>query len=167
GDSPVFSWGFTAAREALETNMRCTRKIGVVGWQLGGELAFQAVVKSPGLRAAVIISGNPQGALPILPQNETPLLAFYGDADEAISPPILNEFSAAIQDSPGRERMFVYPGVGGAFMDDTSPDYHEAYTAKTWTRMLEFLVTHLEATPRPVMAIIDEDGDEDDDDRNE
>lgn len=135
---------FAAAREVLQTHHNCNGKIGVIGWQMGGELAFQAAVRSPGLKAAVILSANPEPYLELVLQNQTPMLAFYGDADPVITPLILNQFSMVIQDSPGLERMIVYPGVSAEYIDERSSNYHAAYAAKTWMRMLDFLSEHLD-----------------------
>jgi carboxymethylenebutenolidase len=136
-----------AALEVLKTHHRCTGKIGVVGSQMGGELAFHVALYTNEFRAAVIFYARPDDYLLIAPANETPILAFYGDSDPAIPPAALHRLSQAMILSPASERLIIYPDVSSGFLDETSPDYHPQFAAKAWKKMVEFLCAYLEAEP--------------------
>jgi carboxymethylenebutenolidase len=136
-----------AALQVLKTHHRCTGKIGVVGCQMGGELAYHAALYTNEFRAAVVFSAPPDNYLLITPANETPILAFYGDSDTAILPATLHKLSQAMILSPASERLVIYPDVAGGFLDESSPDYHPQYAAKAWKKMVEFLCAYLEAKP--------------------
>src|SRR3954471_14839922 len=56
-----------AALRALETHHRCNGKMGLVGWQLGGELAFHAAMHRDDLRAVVTFYARPDDYLSMIP----------------------------------------------------------------------------------------------------
>jgi carboxymethylenebutenolidase len=137
----------SAALEVIKTHHRCTGKMGVVGWGMGGELAFHAATYRDDILAAVIFYGDPGAFLTILHANETPLLAFYGDDDADIPPAMLNRLSQAMSVSPASEHLVIFPGVANGFLDEESPHYHPQYAARAWKHMIGFLYDHLGAAP--------------------
>src|SRR5262249_48582400 len=131
-----------ATISALETHNRSNGKIGVVGFQMGGELAYNAAMHRADLGAAVVFYAKPDEFLPMMPADETPILAFYGDQDPAVTPDTLRRLREALANSPGHGEVVVYPGATAEFMDEDKPGYSAVHAADAWTRMLDFLTSH-------------------------
>jgi carboxymethylenebutenolidase len=147
GESPVL-----AALQVLRTHNRLNGKLGVVGWSGGGEIAFRVALTQPDLRAAVIFGGNPQPVLSELHNDQTAILAFYGDDDPDVPPATLNKLWEELAQSKARWQMIVYPNVANDFKDETSPRYHPYYAADAWRRCVEFLHELLEP-PAPTVSL--------------
>lgn len=126
---------------ALLTHNHSNGQVAIVGWQMGGELAFESAMKRSDLQAAVIFCGQPDAFLEQIPNDDTPLLAFYGDADPAVVPTTLYKLSF-LMDSPHRQ-LIVYPDVSGEFMDPHAPGYHEVFAADAWIKCYEFLFRYV------------------------
>ncbi len=135
-----------AALRALETHHRCNGQMGVVGWQIGGELALHAALHRHDLKAAVAFYARPDDFLVLMPADETPILAFYGEQDTRTSAETLKKMRDALAKSPGKGRMIVYPGASSGFFNEERPTYNPEAAADAWAKMLEFLDKHLDAT---------------------
>ncbi len=133
-----------AALRALETHHRFNGHIAVVGWQLGGELAYHAALHRTDLNAAVVFYGKPDDYLMLMPAAETPILAFYGEKDQTVSPDMIEHVRAALSKSSARSEVIVYPGAMMGFFNDDLPTYHEQAAADAWGKMLDFLCEHLQ-----------------------
>ncbi len=134
------------------------RKVGVIGFCMGGMYALLAACGSPGIDASVAYYGllshahgilydeagldpakKPRQPLDSAAERSCPLLCFFGDTDEFIplsDIELLRERLAA--GGPPAEAV-VYPGCGHAFMNDTRADVYRPETAQhAWDRMLTF-----------------------------
>jgi carboxymethylenebutenolidase len=129
----------SAALRALETHHRVNSKLGVVGWQLGGELAFHAAMHRGDLNAVVTFYARPDDYLMLMPANETPILAFYGDHDETCSAEMVEKVRHALQQSTGKGQVIVYPGATTGFFNDDLPTYNPEAAANAWEKLLDFL----------------------------
>jgi carboxymethylenebutenolidase len=134
----------SSALSVLRTHNHCNGKVGVVGWQLGGEIALQMTILRQDLRAVVIFYARPDDYMPMLPAEEAPLLAFYGDADPAIPPSMLERMREMLAASPGHGEVVIYPNASTGFFNNAAPTYHEEYATDAWSKMVEFLAAHLE-----------------------
>ena len=128
-----------ATLEVLKHHNRCTGRIAVMGWRMGGELAYHAAAYRTDLAAAIVFFGDPIQYLTILHANETPMLAFYGEEDPRIPPGVLNALSEAMSVSPAPEQLVIYPGVRADFLDADAESYDPQLAARTWKRMISFL----------------------------
>jgi carboxymethylenebutenolidase len=133
-----------AALRALETHHRCNGKMAVIGWQLGGELAFHAAMHRTDLKAVIAFYARPDDYLVMMPADETPILAFYGEHDPTASPKMIERLRAALAQSPGKGQVIVYPGATTGFFNDDLPTYNAQAAADAWAKMLDFLHQHLE-----------------------
>jgi carboxymethylenebutenolidase len=134
----------SAALRALETHHRCNGQMGIVGWQLGGELAFHAAIHRTDLKAVVTFYARPDDYLVMLPADETPILAFYGENDATVSSEMVEKMRDALAKSPGHGQVIVYPGATTGFFNDELPTYDPEAAADAWHKMLDFLYDHLE-----------------------
>ncbi len=130
----------SAALSALETHNRVNRRVAVVGWQMGGELAYHAALHRTDLDAAVIFSGRPDAYLTLMPASETPILAFYAENDTSASPQMIQDLRAALVKSPRKGEVVVYGGTSQGFFNDEIPAYNAEAAARAWDKLLDFLV---------------------------
>jgi carboxymethylenebutenolidase len=137
-----------AALGVLEHHNHSNGKVGVVGWEMGGQIAFHMTIYRPDIRAAVIFYARPDHYLTMLPAEETPMLCLYGDSDPTIPQPTLDYMRDTLAASPGKGELVVYPQTATGFFNETLPEYNAAYADDAWNRMLEFLVQRLEPPRR-------------------
>lgn len=139
----------TAALRALATHHRCNGKMAVVGWQLGGELAYHAAIHQTDLKAAVVFYGRPDAYLVLMPANETPILAFYGDKDQATPPDMIAQVRAALAKTPVKCEIVVYADATTGFFNEDLPTYQPQAATAAWSKTLDFLVEHVQIQSEP------------------
>lgn len=115
-------------------------KTGVVGYCLGGSLAWLAATRLDGLAAAVGYYGGMIAAhLGETPR--CPVMLHFGENDAGIPMSDVDKIKATVDQA--RVQVFVYPGAGHAFNRDGSANWHEASAKLALRRTLEFLAEHL------------------------
>jgi carboxymethylenebutenolidase len=118
--------------------------VGIVGFCFGGGLGFNVAAES----SADVLVSYYGSALPQLigrvPEVDAVSLHHFGDADEYLTPDVVDELVAAIAavDDPETD-IYRYPGAGHAF-DNPMPAFHHAEaSALAWSRTESFLARHL------------------------
>lgn len=113
-------------------------RVGVVGYCFGGTYADALALAEPRLRAAVPFYGHfPDEGDP--GTISCPVLAFYGEQDHGITDGV-PALEAHMADAGVDFSAQVYPGVGHAFFNDTTPSrYNAEVAADAWRRTLDFL----------------------------
>jgi len=121
------SWGnilddIAAARDAMRKQ---SKKVGIVGYCLGGDIAWAGACMQ-GFDAAVCYYGGAIAKL-LMHTNTCPVMLHNGTADPWIPP----EDEQKI-DTAGKPMMTIhkYDGIGHAFVNDTLPWRYHAETAK-------------------------------------
>jgi carboxymethylenebutenolidase len=112
-------------------------KVGIVGYCLGGTLAWLAAAQVDGLSAAVgYYGGGVPGLKDLKPR--VPTMLHFGEKDENIPLAGVREVAAAHPDAP----IYLYP-AGHAFNRDGGPSYDAQSAALAKSRTLEFFAKHL------------------------
>ena len=112
-------------------------KVGVVGYCLGGTLAWLAAARIDGLSCAVSYYGG--GVAETASEKpRCPVLFHFGEADQSIPPDHHAKIRAAHPTLP----MHLYP-AGHGFSCDERGSYHEPSATLARTRTMEFLAKHL------------------------
>jgi carboxymethylenebutenolidase len=133
---------FAAAVPYLISRPDCSGKVGCVGFCWGGAMANQLAVHAPQLKAAVAFYGR-QAADADVPNIKAALQLHYAETDERINAGIA-AYEAALKANNKPYELYMYPGVGHAFHNDTSAArYNEAAAKLAWGRTLEFFKKHL------------------------
>jgi carboxymethylenebutenolidase len=134
------------------------RRIGALGFCMGGMYALLAGCEARGLSAVVPFYGilshqhgllHCEGGLdPALKPSEpleavrdlsVPLLAFFGDEDSFIPMDDVRLLEERMAGAPHFARVVVFPGAGHAFANDTRPDAYRPEAAReAWARMVVF-----------------------------
>lgn len=116
------------------------RKVGSVGFCMGGGLSGMLAVAEPTLSAAVVFYGTPPAAEGI-PRIACPVLGHYGDPDPRITPSI-PAFAEAMAAAGKSFEHHVY-AAPHAFFNDTSLAYRPDAARAAWARTLAFFLAHL------------------------
>lgn len=151
-----------AGLEYLKTLSRVdARKIGALGYCLGGGTALAWAAASKNLACAVILY-----ALPILPAAYSPtgkersrlglaehitcpLQLHFGDSDEAIPMEQTLALKAALANkSPQPVDFHIHPGARHAYMDSSIERYHPAAARATYQEFVTFFHHHLDPATR-------------------
>ena len=142
------------------------RRVGVVGFCMGGTYTIHAAARCRGLAAAVPFYGmlshehgllapppgtsldvarKPRSPLEAAREVRCPLLGCFGAADPYIPTDDVRRFDENLDASGQPHEVIVYPGAGHAFLNDTRAELYRPDAARdAWSRMLAWLRTHLE-----------------------
>lgn len=112
-------------------------KVGVVGYCLGGTLAWLSATRIDGLGASVPYYGGGIGAT-ATEKPKCPVLMHFGETDASIPP---DHWEAVRKAHPGLP-MHIYP-AGHGFNCDERGSWHEQSARLARERTLEFFAKHL------------------------
>jgi carboxymethylenebutenolidase len=112
--------------------------VGIIGFCLGGSLAYAAATKLSGLKAAVGYYG---GAIVRFADDKpkVPTQLHFGERDAGIP---LSDVETIKAKRPEVE-VFIYPGAQHGFHCDERASYDKASADVAWPRSMEFFATHL------------------------
>jgi carboxymethylenebutenolidase len=142
-------WGkaiaeIAGAVQLLKEHPHCNGKVGVIGFCLGGALAFASAASIPGLAAVVPFYGIPDTTKFDWSKVSAPVQAHFAGHDDWASPAKGRALAKEIESKGKSCELHVYEGAGHAFMRATDASkYHEASAKKAWERTLAFLHQHL------------------------
>lgn len=117
------------------------RKVGSVGFCMGGGISGLLASVEPALSAAVVFYGSPPPADKVA-TIACPVLGHYADPDPRITPNV-PAFSNAMREAGKSFDCHVYPGAPHAFFNDTSGAYRVDAARAAWARTLSFFLQHL------------------------
>jgi carboxymethylenebutenolidase len=129
-----------------------SRKIGTVGFCMGGLYVLLFAAQTPSLGAGVVYYGRPiyrettpqkpTSPLALIPRLRVPLQAHYGEADTGIPLDDVEALKKAIPAGvPGE--IYTYKDAPHAFHNDTRESYREEPAKLAWGRTLAFFNRHL------------------------
>jgi carboxymethylenebutenolidase len=112
--------------------------VGIIGFCLGGSVAYAAATKLTGLKAAVGYYG---GAVVRFADDkpQAPTQLHFGEKDSGIP---LSDVETIRAKRPDVE-IFVYPGAQHGFSCNERPSYDKASADLAWPRSMEFFAKHL------------------------
>ncbi len=123
---------------------------GIVGFCMGGTVAFLTAVRRP-IGAAVTFYGGGVGTSrfgmpPLVDMGsglQAPWLGLYGDLDKGIPVEDVEALRAATKDATVPTEIVRYPDAGHGFHCHYRPDYHEPSATDAWARALAWFDTYL------------------------
>jgi len=119
------------------------KKVGVIGWCMGGGLAFAVGHATDQFAASVGFYGRPPSDEETA-QINCPILGLFGEADEGIPPAAAERFRASLAKHSKTHDIHVYPAAPHAFFNDTRPSIYRAGAAKdAWRKTLEWFEAYL------------------------
>lgn len=135
-----------AVQYLLTSDSTTSKKIGVVGFCLGGALALYTATKNQNIGACVVFYGGHPKVKPDLPNLNAPVLGLYGENDRSVTPDLVHELERQVKDLGKQIEVKIYSGADHAFFNDTRPEVYNAQAATdAWQRTIAFLREHLSA----------------------
>ena len=112
--------------------------VGIVGFCMGGSIAFLAATRLNGLAAAVAYYGG-QIAKFADEKPKVPVQMHFGEKDQGIP---MTDVEMIKKKQPGAE-IYTYPDAPHGFHCDERASFNEAASTAAWPRTMEFLKKHV------------------------
>lgn len=119
-----------------------TGKVGVMGFCLGGLMAFLTAAREKIDAAVAYHGGDTEKYLNEADRIKSPMLMHLADEDEFISPEAQGKIKAALSGKPNVE-IYSYAGCNHAFARHTGTHYNAVAAATANGRTWQFLTDHL------------------------
>src|SRR2546421_9618299 len=121
-----------------------TKKLGAVGFCMGGQLALFAATLNPNVGAVVDFYGIHPNVKPDYAKLAGPVLGLFAEKDGFVTPQTAREVDAAIKKAGKPSEIHIYPNVDHAFFnEDNTGAYNKAAADDAWRRTTTFFRQHL------------------------
>jgi carboxymethylenebutenolidase len=120
--------------QAAITDVKSVGPVGIVGFCMGGTVAFLAATRLDGLSAAVCYYGGRIAAFAD-EKPRCPVQMHFGDQDQSIP---MSDVETIKQKRPDCE-IHIYPGAGHGFHCDERGSFNEQSARTAWQRTMAFL----------------------------
>ena len=135
-----------AVQYLLTLDSTTSKKLGVIGFCMGGALALYTATKNQNIGACIVFYGIHPNVKPDLPNLHAPVLGIFGEKDHSVPPDAVHELERKIRDQGKQIEVKIYPDADHAFFNDTRPEVYKAEAAAdAWKRSIAFLREHLSA----------------------
>ncbi len=116
------AFAYLASREDVDP-----KRIGVVGWCMGGGFALDLAEEEPRVAAVVVYYGRLPTEATTIAKLKAPVLGNFGAEDKGIPPEAVHEFAAKAEQAGAKTDLKVYPGAGHAFASRATGPMGKAY----------------------------------------
>ncbi len=121
-----------------------TKKLGAVGFCMGGQLALFAATLNPSIGATVDFYGIHPNVKPDYSKLSGPVLGLFAEKDTFVTPATAREVDAAIKKAGKQSEIHIYPNVDHAFFnDENKAAYDKGAADDAWRRTLALFRTNL------------------------
>jgi carboxymethylenebutenolidase len=129
--------GFEYLRRLPQTR---GKRLGVIGWCMGGGWSLTLAVNEPRLAACVIYYGRLLTEEAALRRITCPVLGVFGDNDRGIPVELVRAFESAMKRLGKRVEVHIFSGAGHAFANPNNRQgYNQQAAEKAWQITLRFL----------------------------
>ena len=119
------------------------KKIGTIGFCMGGALSLFAASKNPEVDACVVFYGGHPNVEPDLANLRAPVLGIYAEKDTFVTEQAVRQLDAELTRLGKPHEFHTYPGVDHAFFNETGKNYDQESASDAWRRAVEFLTREL------------------------
>lgn len=120
------------------------KKVGVIGFCMGGRLAGRMTMSMNNLSATVAFYGVQALSDEDVAKISAPLLGIYGELDQGFPPDVIRENDRKLSAAGKPHELVVYPGAPHAFFNDSRPHiYQQAAAQDAWQRTLTWFRRYL------------------------
>jgi carboxymethylenebutenolidase len=121
-----------------------TKKLGAVGFCMGGQLALYAATLNPSVGACVNFYGIHPNVKPDYSKLSGPVLGLFAEKDQFVNPTAARAVDVAVKAGGKQSEIHIYPNADHAFFNDERSDvYDKAAADDAWRRTLAFFRQHL------------------------
>ncbi len=145
-DVPKLAEDLRGAVDFLRARPECSsKKIGTVGFCLGGQLSlFAACVHPDAVGACVDFYGVHPNVKPDVSRLQAPVLGFFAGKDGFVNAAVVSELSERLTKAGKKHEFKTYSDVNHAFFNDTRPEVHDAKAAAdSWAKTVSFFRANL------------------------
>jgi carboxymethylenebutenolidase len=133
-----------AIQYLLGHNAVTSKRVGTIGFCMGGALSLFAASKNSEVGACVVFYGGHPNVKPDLPNLQAPVLGLYAGKDGFVTPEIVKGLDAELTRLGKPHEFHTYPGVDHAFANETGKNYNKAAAEDAWRRAVAFLRANLQ-----------------------
>jgi carboxymethylenebutenolidase len=120
------------------------KKVGTVGFCMGGALSLFAASKNPEVGACVVFYGGHPKVQPDLQALQAPVLGLWAGKDGFVSPQVVGQLDERLTALGKRHDFHTYPQADHAFFNDTRKEVYDPDASKdAWSRTIDFFTTEL------------------------
>jgi carboxymethylenebutenolidase len=135
------AYTYLASRQDVDS-----KKIGSIGWCMGGGWSIKLAVNQPKLAAFVVNYGSLPTDPMIIAKIQPPMLGNFGADDKGIPPESVQAFEKAMKSAGKTEDIKIYDGAGHAFENPNNKDgYRPEATADADKRVDTFFAKYLKS----------------------
>jgi carboxymethylenebutenolidase len=121
------------------------KKVGTIGFCMGGALSLYAASRNPEVAACVVFYGGHPNVKPDLPALNAPVLGIYGGKDNFVTPQVVADLDRELTRLGKRHEFHTYPNAPHAFFNDDREVYDASAAADAWVKTLAFFRRELRA----------------------
>ena len=130
---------FLLSHEAVSS-----KKVGTIGFCMGGQLSLFAATLNEKIGACVNFYGIHPAVKPDFTKLRAPVLGIFAEKDEMVNAQAVKALEEQLKAAGKRYTFHTYPNTTHAFFNDTRPDVYDAKAAlDAWNKTLEFFKTEL------------------------
>jgi carboxymethylenebutenolidase len=120
------------------------KRVGSIGWCMGGGYSLNLAVSDPNLKAAVINYGHLATDDATLKKINASILGIFGGQDRGISVADVNKFEAQLKALGKTAEIHIFPDAGHGFENPNNKQgYRADDAAQAWKLTVDFLARNL------------------------
>lgn len=130
---------FLLSHEAVSS-----KKVGTIGFCMGGQLSLFAATLNSNIGACVDFYGIHPAVKPDFTKLTAPVLGIFAEKDEMVNAEAVSQLEAQLKQAGKRYTFHTYPNTTHAFFNDTRPEVYNAQAAlDAWNKVLDFFKAEL------------------------
>jgi carboxymethylenebutenolidase len=119
------------------------KKVGAIGWCMGGGLALSSAAEANELATAIAFYGRPLAKEDVA-KLHVPVMGLYGELDQGIPVTAVREFENELKQAGVAHEIHIYPNAPHAFFNDARPHIYKADAAQdAWQKTLGWFRKYL------------------------
>lgn len=120
------------------------KRVGSIGWCMGGGYSLDLAVNDPTLKVAVINYGHLAADAATLKKINADILGIFGGQDKGIPVDSVKQFESQLKAMGRTVDIHIFPDAGHAFENPNNKQgYRAEDAAQAWTYTVDFLAKYL------------------------